>query len=67
MLVDEERGFIGCHEILSGNGIEVIIAAKSDHVGIAERSVRVVKNRVRCIISELNWKLPLLWTIIRSL
>lgn len=60
--IDEERGMIGCKQLLSQNGIELIIAAKGDHVGTAERAIRVIKDRCRCILSELPWRIPVSWT-----
>ena len=41
--------------------IHSVIEFKGDHVVVSERAIRVIKGSIRCLLSEMNWKLPS-WT-----
>ena len=51
--VDGEKGFAGCQDAVSDLNIEVVIVAIGEHINIAERAIRVVKERSRCIMADL--------------
>ena len=58
VIVDGERPVMNTRELLAPEGIEMIQVAAGAHVVVTERAIRVIKERVRCIIAELPWKLP---------
>ena len=58
MYCDKERGFVGAKPALNDKGLELLVVAKRDHVGIAERAIRLIKERARCIIAELPYSMP---------
>ena len=46
-------------DAINSNGIELIVAITGDHGVVAERAIRVIKDRAQCVVSELPWKLPI--------
>ena len=62
IFVDEERGLVACRAPLADNGIEMVVVTTGQHVNVAERAIRVVKERMRSITSDLPWKLPISFT-----
>ena len=42
---------------LEEKGLTLVAVAKGDHVGIAERAIRLIKERARCIIAELPYSM----------
>ena len=42
--------------------IEMVAAGTGEHVNIADRATRVIKERSRCIMADLPWKLPIVLT-----
>ena len=59
---DSESGRIGCTAHLNRQSIELVIVATGEHVNVAERAIKVIKDRARCILAELPWKMPVSWT-----
>ena len=59
---DEERGLEACRTSLAERNIELVIVSAGQHVNVAERAIRVVKERMRSIVSDLPWKLPISFT-----
>ena len=39
-------------------GFNLVAVAKGDHVGIAKRAIRLIKERARLIIAELPYTMP---------
>ena len=56
---DEERGLSACRTPFAERNIELTIVATGQHVNVAERAIQAVKVRMRCIVSDLPWKLPI--------
>ena len=54
----EERGFFGAKPALNEKGLELLVVAKGDHVGVAEKTIRLIKERARCIVAELPYTMP---------
>lgn len=63
LFVDGESTMVASSEALSEHKVEVIRVGVGQHVPVAERAIRVIKERVRCIIADLPWKLPRLSTM----
>ena len=50
---DSESDLIGCTTDLNRQSIELVIVTTVEHVNVAERAIRVIKDRARCILAEL--------------
>ena len=61
IFVDGETPLLAAAPILANHNVELICTGTGEHVVVAERAIRVVKERVRCIITELPWELPVCW------
>ena len=55
---DGEGCIAGSEERLNAIGLDMRRVAKGAHVAIAERAIRVVKERARSVVAELVWKMP---------
>ena len=61
-MADSESGLVGCYIDLNRESIELVVVATGDHVNVAERAIRVIKEITRCNLADLPWKLPVSWT-----
>lgn len=57
-MADFESELVGCTDDLSREFIELVVVATGDHVNVAEHAIRVIKERSKCILADLPWKLP---------
>ena len=62
IMADSESGLVGCTVDLNRESIELVLAATGKHVNVTERAIREIKERARCILAELPWKMPVSWT-----
>ena len=58
VFVDGESSMVSTAEPLAEHRLEVVRVGTGEHVTMVERVVRVLKERVRCVLIELPWKFP---------
>ena len=59
IVTDSEANFVGLSAVMIKKGINMVQRAPEVHSKIAERAVRTVKERVRCVLAGLNYQLPI--------
>lgn len=55
---DNEGGIVSIVSELHNAGVAVNLASPGQHVPVVENAIRLIKERVRCIIATLPFKLP---------
>eukprot|EP01040_Poterioochromonas_malhamensis_P013796 gene13796-15214_t len=58
VLCDGEGGIIVAKELLNENGVILNLSPSSQHVPSVERSIRTIKERMRCILASLPFRVP---------
>ena len=58
IIVDEERGLNACSQAMNENGVELVVVSTGEHVNVAERAIRVIKERARSIVADLPYGCP---------
>lgn len=58
VIADAEPSIAASEPMLSAEGIPMRQVSAGSHVQLAERAIRVIKERIRCVVSELVWTLP---------
>ena len=61
IFVDGETPLVAAGLIVSEHRLQMIQVGAGDHVVIIERAIRLVKERVRCLLVDLPWPLPKGW------
>jgi hypothetical protein len=59
--VDNEAPLVAAGLILAEYRLQMIQVGAGEHVVIIERAIRLVKERVRCLLVDLPWPLPKGW------
>ena len=55
---DTEGGVVASKPVLNAEGIELDLSSAGEHVPIVERNIRLIKERMRAILSVLPYQLP---------
>jgi hypothetical protein len=61
IFVDGEAPLVAAGLILEEYRLQMIQVGAGEHVVIIERAIRLVKERVRCLLVDLPWQLPKGW------
>jgi hypothetical protein len=61
IFVDGEAPLVAAGLILEEYRLQIIQVGTGEHVMIIERAIRLVKERVRCLLVDLPWHLPKGW------
>ena len=58
VVADAEPSLAVDEPMLNAKSIQMRTVGAGSHVQLAERAIRVIKERIRCVVAELVWPLP---------